>query len=311
MLSLMAGLLGMLATGEPSKAARTVVVVFPIEDRSSHVSREGLETLNDYLAAQVGKVTGFSIVPRGEIRDRLSKEKAESYKACYDDACQIDLGKELAASNVVATRLRPLGSKCVLALYLYDLARSASDATATSRCECSEDGVVAAIDDVVRQLQGPAAEQKQTAAADANGRAPLKMARNVTPIWDCRGVHFKDVSEKERRTARLPPAAPNGVFVISVEAKSAAIEAGIQSGDIITEVGLPDGSNSFTRIRIDSPEELERLSTRRVDFLVKLYRGGDAQTVTLKANSGFVERDSRPQGARRAKEPIPAPSNGK
>jgi hypothetical protein len=298
MLPILAGTLAILCFSEPTtKAAKTVVLVFPIEDRTSKISGEGLGTLNDYLAAQIGKVRGFSIIPQGEIRSKLSSEKAASYKACYDDACQVDLGKELAASKVVATRLRPLGSQCVLALYLYDLARSTSDATATVRSECAEEKLVAAIDEAVRQLE--AEPNRGSAARDpADGKAPTegggRSAFRPGESVAFRGTRVREVTEKERRTARLPSDSPNGAYVISADAGTPAIEAGIRAGDVITEVGIPARRDSITRIRIDSPEELSRLSARRETLLVKLYRGGASQTVTLKPGIDNAREEAKP-----------------
>src|SRR5262249_55727435 len=148
------------------------------------VSGRALDGLGDYLAAEVEKARGFSIVPRGEIRERLTSAKAESYRACYDDACQIELGKALAASKVVATRGRRVAAQRVLAGYLFDWAREATDATATARCECSEDGVLAGIEEAVKQL-------KPALTAEATPRVPDTF----------RGMTVRATTRKDRQSA--------------------------------------------------------------------------------------------------------------
>jgi hypothetical protein len=96
-----------------------------------------------------------------------------------------------------------------------------------------------------------------------------------------------------------------------VDAGTPAVEAGIKPGDILVEVGLPDGRNSFARIRIDSADELQRLATRREALILKLFRGGDSQTVTLKPSAEADDGvQKKPHDARKSRAPLTAPAGG-
>jgi hypothetical protein len=43
------------------------------------------------------------------MRDRIASDKAESYRACVDQSCQIELGKAMAAQKSLATKLIRVG----------------------------------------------------------------------------------------------------------------------------------------------------------------------------------------------------------
>lgn len=53
-------------------------------------------------------------MPRTELKKRLVETRSDTYKECYDQACQIELGRELAAEVTLATQISKLGSKCVV-----------------------------------------------------------------------------------------------------------------------------------------------------------------------------------------------------
>ena len=70
-----------------------VLAVFDVEDKSGKIDREVLEQLSDYLATRLSELAGFQVVPRSDLRARLAESKADSFRACFDEACQIELGK--------------------------------------------------------------------------------------------------------------------------------------------------------------------------------------------------------------------------
>mgnify|MGYP000334928875 CR=1 FL=1 len=47
-------------------------------------------------------------VSEGQVLDRLNQLKRASYRACYDAACQIELGKALAAQKVLAAAIESI-----------------------------------------------------------------------------------------------------------------------------------------------------------------------------------------------------------
>lgn len=136
----------------PAPARRPLLAVFNIEDRGSGISAEILERLSDYLGMRIAATAQYQVVPRDQLKERLKQQKLESYKRCYTQSCQIELGKELAAQKSLSTTIIRLGSGCAVTAVLYDLSRAASEGGANAEGSCDEQGVVGAIKRIVEQL---------------------------------------------------------------------------------------------------------------------------------------------------------------
>lgn len=126
-----------------SERPDTIVAVMPTITGSKNIG--GFEeTLFDAIADQLRVGLGARRVPvidRGRLADELRKtirdEKAASYRMCVDEACQIPLGKALAATHVLRSTLARVGDRCSLALELIELSSELTiDAAAVSTgCE--------------------------------------------------------------------------------------------------------------------------------------------------------------------------------
>jgi len=136
---------------------RPIVAVFDMEDRGAGLSKATLNNLTDYLAAMLTE-GGYQVIPRTQIRERLKQQQTESYKQCFDQSCQIELGKELAAQKSLATKVLKIGKKCRVTGDLYDLKRAASERAATAGSGCSEDELLAAVEEVAAKLTGKQVE---------------------------------------------------------------------------------------------------------------------------------------------------------
>ena len=90
---------------------RPIVAVFEIEDRGSILKLANRDQLTDYLGSLLSK-GGFQVVPRSQLKARLSSAKKGSYKSCYDQGCQIELGRELAAQKSLASQVLRFGKTC-------------------------------------------------------------------------------------------------------------------------------------------------------------------------------------------------------
>lgn len=139
---------GLAGTGQPA----SVVAVFTIESRIDTLSRQEVETLTDFLGTKLGEGGRLLIIPRQEIRRRLQGQKKNSYKNCYDQSCQIELGRELAAQYSVAASIGRVGSQCLVTAALYDLKKAATEATATARSGCDADSLLGAVEKVAAKL---------------------------------------------------------------------------------------------------------------------------------------------------------------
>ena len=144
---------------------KPIVAVFPIEAKQVKVRRKTLEVLNVYLPARMAASGSFQIVPRRELSDRLRKQKKASYKLCYDQKCQIELGRELAAQKILSTQILKIGNKCVVTSSLYDLKKAATERGATFDGKCSEEGLMTSVKAVVYQLSQKPEEKKTSGVA--------------------------------------------------------------------------------------------------------------------------------------------------
>ncbi|MBW1809707.1 MAG: hypothetical protein JRJ87_16040 [Deltaproteobacteria bacterium] len=129
------------------------VAVFDILDKSKKLSPEEIDGLTDYLASKIAEDGLFHVVPRDEIKKRLRAQKKKSFKECYDQSCQIEIGREIAAQKTLSVTISPIGSSCVVTAALFDLKKAATDATASSRGKCIPDNLVTQIENIVAKFR--------------------------------------------------------------------------------------------------------------------------------------------------------------
>ena len=145
-----------------------LVAVFAIENRAN-LTKEDVGELTDYVATQIASSGRYAIVPRSDLVGALRAKKAASYGACYDEACQIEIGKEVAAGKTLSTKVARLGGSCIVTMQLYDLRRAASERAAHAKGKCSIDAVVDSVEKAVAGLTARrdalAAESSQTEPA--------------------------------------------------------------------------------------------------------------------------------------------------
>lgn len=142
--------LPLLGVAEPSRPE--VLAVFPIHDKSRAQRASDVEQLSELLASEIVRRTQYKVIPRGEIEALLRTEKNKSFESCYDESCQIQLGRELAANKVLKTQLLALGGRCVLTSTLYDLKTASADWAHTEKSGCSSAEFLAAVESIAAAL---------------------------------------------------------------------------------------------------------------------------------------------------------------
>ena len=167
---------GML-TSPAVEAKKPIVAVFDIEFQRVRLKRDAAEVLNNYLVDKVAASGKYQVVPRDQLKKRLVAQKKRSYKQCYQQSCQIEIGKELAAQKSLATRVMKIGRQCVVTATLYDLKKATTERGATAKGKCSEGGIMASLDKVVGKVTGVKASAPTPApppAAVMPGKAGIK-----------------------------------------------------------------------------------------------------------------------------------------
>lgn len=126
-----------------------VVAVFDMIDRSR---KRDLDQVTRYLQTALTQNLGYRVIPQDQVRARLVEEKKAGYRECYDQSCQIELGRALAAEKILVTELLQVGGECVVTATLFDLKTETSERAANARTGCSDSGLLSAIDQVVSRL---------------------------------------------------------------------------------------------------------------------------------------------------------------
>jgi hypothetical protein len=134
-----------------------VVAVFDIQDPSKKLPKaEDRDQLTEYLAAQLTELAGFRVVPRDQLRARLLQQKTAGYQQCYDQSCQLELGKAMAAEKSLSTKLLKVGRRCALTASLYDLKTETTEAATTVDVkDCNIDELMEGLKAVATRLAAP------------------------------------------------------------------------------------------------------------------------------------------------------------
>lgn len=114
-----------------------IVAVFDVADRGELLSAAQRAQLSEYLAGRLAQQPGFRVAPRDRVREQIVALRKASHRACYETACQIEIGRAIAAQKSLSTQLLQLGSGCALSASLYDLRTETSELAATVRCDCA------------------------------------------------------------------------------------------------------------------------------------------------------------------------------
>ena len=137
------------ATAQPAH----IIAVFDIESRDVPIGAAAMVDLNDYMFVRLA-AAGFKLTPQSQVRDRVVQLKAESHQDCFDQSCQIDLAKAVAAQKALASKLRKYGDSCSLQSVIYDLRTETTDDGAEAQGPCTVAGIKASIDRVVAIFKG-------------------------------------------------------------------------------------------------------------------------------------------------------------
>ena len=160
-----------------ARAAAPVVAVFSMQDSRERapLSDPVLDELTNYLSVRLAEGGLYRLTPPALVRQALATAKAESYRPCIDEACQIELGKALAAQKSLGTRIIQVDSQtCAVTCTLYDLRTEVTESAATAEGPCDRDGIADALRAVVSKLRslsvkarGPRRVARKTVQADA------------------------------------------------------------------------------------------------------------------------------------------------
>jgi hypothetical protein len=138
-------------TGAAAEAP--VVAVFDLQARGVPLDKDTQERLTEYLVTRLAASRAFRVIPREAVKKRLLEQKVESYRACYDSACQIELGRELAAQKSLSFKVNAIApDRCVVMATLHDLKQAVAEGGASVSGGCTVEALMGSIDGLVETL---------------------------------------------------------------------------------------------------------------------------------------------------------------
>jgi len=295
-----------------------IVAVFEIEDQTKKLSAAAIQLLTSYLSTKLAEGGTFRLVPSSQLKERLTKVKVESLKkGCYDEKCQIELGRELAAQKTLSTQIVQLDAQCVVMSTLFDLKLATSERSSAEKGGCKQDELVTALDRVAAALkqQGTASTQAATrkggllVKSSPSGASIFidgqRAGTTPTMLQDLEaGEHAIELKQGDYRHAGKLTVSADRFLVVSLVLKKVRGRLEIKSdppGAEVTLSGrtagrtplvLPDLEAGSYRLELRRkgyvPEQRElRLSAARLSELV---------SVSLQ-RAGTIRVESRPEGA--------------
>jgi hypothetical protein len=132
----------------PLESSKWVVAVMRVEDLNADLKDRAIDpdlvdNLGDQMRVFVSQRGIKTIDPSAQdrvLKEQIETAKKESYKECYDDSCQIELGKALAASHILRARITRFGKRCVLNAELIDLRAEVTVSAASAQGDCEAEG---------------------------------------------------------------------------------------------------------------------------------------------------------------------------
>jgi len=141
-----------LAKAKPVVGGKMVLAVFDVFDPSAAFDPKLTEQLTAYLFTALAEAGRFRVVPRNQLRKQMIGEKKGSYKKCYQESCQIELGKAVAAQAILSTQIIKVGTKCMVAGNLYDLRTETTLKGASVDSGCKQEQLLEAMGRLVEKL---------------------------------------------------------------------------------------------------------------------------------------------------------------
>jgi len=153
-----------------SAPQRQLIAVFPIESSGVALDSATRQRLTSYLSAKLAR-RSYRVVAETSLRAQLRQQKKQSYRQCYDAACQIAIGRELAAQKALSAKVLRLGERCVVALTVFDLKTASTERAADAKADCAVGAIAQAIDRAVSSLAGSTPPEKRSTSAQREGVA--------------------------------------------------------------------------------------------------------------------------------------------
>jgi TolB-like protein len=132
-----------------------VIAVMGVEDAAAATE----QALSGVLMTNISDQLRTFIAQKVRTIDRGTQEQAliqsikqESYDSCFDEACQIELGRALAATHIIRGRVTRFGERCILNVALVDLTSEVTVNAASAQGGCQDESFLEMSEVAARDL---------------------------------------------------------------------------------------------------------------------------------------------------------------
>ena len=105
------------------------------------------------LRSQTLSFKAINVVAKAD-QQTVMKGINESYKQCYDQKCQIEMGRLLSASHMMTSKVFKLGKECSVRISIIDLEKYAIIHARTATCGCDKTSIGESLEKNVKLLLG-------------------------------------------------------------------------------------------------------------------------------------------------------------
>ena len=158
------------------------LAIIDIEDKSGNFDLDTLSKATEYMLNQFISSNKYTIIPKDRQENAIIKiMKENSYKSCYAENCQIQLGQELSADTVLSTAITYFGGVYTLRAAFMNLEKAVIEQGVSSDfIENDEESLRDAIDDIVAQITGGKKQKSRKKPKKTMEESPeiCKQARN-------------------------------------------------------------------------------------------------------------------------------------
>jgi formylglycine-generating enzyme required for sulfatase activity len=157
------------SVGGFAEGRKTGVLIFPIKTEGVALSPAVKKSLLQYIGTRLTMEGVFSVMPESQIKMDLGAAKVESYKECYDTACQIQLGKAVAADKSLSVQVMMVDKECRVIATLFDLVQEMSESGAEAVGGCKQGQIMESLKSVAAQLSGKIVDVSTGGSGGAGG----------------------------------------------------------------------------------------------------------------------------------------------
>lgn len=144
-----------LVPSEVAAQGDTVVAVFPVSTVNFDPSEGLRQSMWAYIEARIAETEGYQVVPHAALEAAIRERHREFLSRRYDSETQAEVGRQVAASQTVTTRIIKIADLCKVNVTIFDIAQQVSTAAAGAEGQCSENALAEslriALDDLARR----------------------------------------------------------------------------------------------------------------------------------------------------------------